>query len=167
MQQGKIGQYGWVEFSEETPELLLPDVVRGLSADLLGLHGVNVSWDSGLLLASDPECPAGWSFVGRHTVSPPITLDMAQRWPYSSCGFDEWYFFREPPARCDLAPFCNWLGVSVGGWADLKFPAGLDLNAQLHEAKPDVVIGQGYCIYVIARQPKILTHFAGLANEGA
>jgi hypothetical protein len=167
MGRGKIGQYEWVEFSSETPELVLPDVVRALSADLLGLRGVNVSWDSGLLVASDPGCPPDWSFVGKHAVSPPITLDLAERWPYSSCGFDEWYFFREPPARCDLAPLCNWLGVSVGSWADLNFPAGFDLNAQLHEAKPDVVIGQGYCIYVIARQPEILAHFVGLAKEGA
>jgi hypothetical protein len=167
MNQGRIGQYAWAEFSNERPTLLVSAVARQLSRHLVGLHGVNVSWDSALLVKADPGFPSGWSFVGEHAVSPPITTSMADHWPYSSCGFDEWYFFREIPANCRLSAFCNWLGASLAESAEMNFAGGIDLYEQLHATRPELVIGQGYRIYVITANPEVLTDFVGLASEAA
>jgi hypothetical protein len=91
---------------------------------------------------------------------------MADHWPYSSCGFDEWYFFREPPQDPALGAFCNWVNVSVAQWVELNFPGGFDLLEQLHASRPEVVIGQGHCIYVITRNPEVVADFQELAREG-
>jgi hypothetical protein len=165
MKTGTLGPYRWAEFSNETPELLIPDVVRGIGVHLLGLRGVNVSWDSGLLHPSDPGLPAGWHYQGAYAISPPITQALLESWPHSGCGFDEWYFFRDVPALFNLNAFCNYLGMSLERAAEVPFPGGISLSDQLDRCQPDVVVGQGYNIFVISAQGEIIESFAELARE--
>jgi len=149
---GRIADYDWAELPTEHAEIR--EVVRALENRLEGLQAVNVSWDSGHMHELAP-IPNGWSLCANHLVSPPLTAEMLRDWPQSGCNagrYDEWYFFAKAPAECSLKPFCNWGGVSLARSAELAFPGGFDLAAQLATARPDVVIGDGTALFVIGDQ---------------
>jgi hypothetical protein len=165
MKRGHIGRYCWGEFSNEMPELRVADVVRQLSQYFIGLRGVNVSWDSGLLTRDDPSCPPEWTFSGKHAVSIPITPALATNWPHSSCGFDEWYFVNCIPTEVHLGAFCNYLGISLAEWSVMNFKGGIDLQAQLEQTVPEIVIGEGKNIYIIAAKLCEVEAFEALASE--
>jgi hypothetical protein len=155
---GRIGDYHWLE---STPvRIIMPDVVRELSRHLIGLRAVNVSWDSGLLVPPDPATPHNWTFEQGRAMSPPIDETLASRWPYSDCGFDEWYFFQTLPADLSLSAYCNWGGASLADWRDLRgVPSGFDLQAQLERAQPVAVLGEGTRLFAIAGLPTLLDDF--------
>ena len=86
----------------------------------------------------------------------------------NSCSaFDEWYFFRNVPAEIHLEAFCNWGVRAVGDWPDLVECQSNNINllAQLRQHEPELVIGEGNFIFVIARDPKIIQVFRALARE--
>ena len=162
---GIIGSYHWAQAS--TDILRIGEVVWALRSYLAGLIGLNTSWDSGRLQELAPV-PQGWRIERGHVVSPPVTNALASSWPFSTCQdgrYDEWYFFRVLPVDLELQAFCNWQGTSLAECARLAYPGGFDLAAQLEEAKPEVVIGDGSYVYVIARQPAVLRELELLARE--
>ena len=150
---GILGGYRWWEMSGG--DTSLADLIRAVADRLVGLVGVNVSWDSGLLELTPALAAAGWTTVGRHAVSPVVDMTAAEKWPASDCQggrFDEWYFFRQVPATLDLRAFCNYGGVSLENARVLAFPDGVDLEAQLRKYRPEAVIGEGAdCLFVITR----------------
>jgi hypothetical protein len=102
----------------------------------------------------------GWWQQGVHAVSPLIDAAMAQAWPKSSCGFDEWYFFEELPAFEAVHALCNWGGVSVGEAGELRnVPSGFDLQEQLDRLQPRVVVGDGRRVFVITRDASLVAEF--------
>jgi hypothetical protein len=163
MTQAKIGDYFLAEFSRETPELFVPDVVRGLSEFLVAMLGVNVSWDSGRLQLSDDQKASGWREISGYAVTPAVDQELTNNFPRSGCGFDEWYFFRSLPSELKLEAFCNWLGVSINEWESVSFK--WDLQKQLQQFQPDIVIGEGYNIFVLAKDPRVIEKFRSLAHE--
>jgi hypothetical protein len=165
MKSGSIGRYHWGEFSNEEPGLTVPDVVRGIAGHLIGLRGVNASWDSGLLRPTDPALPPGWTYEGEHAVSPSITPGLATAWPGSDEGFDEWYFFGEVPALFNLNAFCNFMGLSLANASGVTFPGGITVREQLERWAPAVVVGQGHNIFVLGTDEKVVRTFSSLARE--
>jgi hypothetical protein len=129
MKSASLGRYAWGEFSRETPKLTVSDVIRGIARHVIGLRALNASWDSGLLHPSDTRRPPDWTYAGSHAVSPPITQAMAENWPYSGGGFDEWYFFREVPSVFNLNAFCNYVGVSLAEAGDVPFLGGISASS--------------------------------------
>jgi hypothetical protein len=99
-------------------------------------------------------------------VSPVVTAIMAADWPVSSCNggqFDEWYFFRTVEGGPRLDAFCNWEGMSLERAADLAFPGGFDLRAQLERYRPETVIGEGtHHLFVMSLDPKVIKTIAAL-----
>jgi DNA-binding NarL/FixJ family response regulator len=160
-----ICEYYWAEFWHEQPELTIPDVVRALAPCLRGLVALNTSWDSGTLDSPNRILGQDWSMIGRHAISPLITDTTTGQWPRSSCGWDEWYFFRPPAPDVVLRPICNYQGLSLGQWRQLCFPDGVDLREQLDRARPEVVLGEGDKVFILARDPVTVKHFSGLARE--
>jgi hypothetical protein len=160
---GTIGTYLWAEFWNEEPELSLSAVVRGLSRFLIGTNAVNVSWDSGRLVPSEQQFASGWSTVDGYTVTPPIDERLIHEWPRSSCSFDEWYFFWSVPKELNVLAFCNWLSSSLADWESLTFK--FDLSEQLRRLQPIIVLGEGYSIFVIARDHNVIEEFGRLAHE--
>ena len=151
-QTGVLGEYRWWEISGEDTSLVA--MIRALGAQLVGLAGVNVSWDSGLLELTPTLIAAGWTTVGGFAVSPVINVPAAENWPTSECQggrFDEWYFFRQIPLVLNLRAFCNYGGVSLQNARDLSFPGGVNLEEQLQTYAPEVVIGQGEHLFAITR----------------
>jgi hypothetical protein len=47
----------------------------------------------------------------------------------------------------------------------MNFPGGIDLFKQLHEVRPEVVVGQNHSIYMITSNPEALADFLRLARE--
>jgi hypothetical protein len=153
---GILGDFWWVELPINTSDI--PAVMRCLSADVIGLTAVNVSWDSGRMIPTQDQEQSGWRRVGELAVSPVINEALASNWPTSFCQggqYDEWYFFRELPVPMKLEPFCNWGGMSLADAADLALPGGFDLQAQLDRYRPDVVVGDGTSVFVISRHRAI------------
>src|SRR5258708_32078604 len=149
---GVLGGPRWWEMTHA--EALLVALIRALAAQLVGLVGVNVSWDSGLLELTPALAAAGWTTVGRFAVSPVVDVSTAENWPMSDCQcgrFDEWYFFRQVPATLELRAFCNYEGVSLQDARALAFPGGVDLEDQLRKYEPELVIGDGEHVFVITR----------------
>ncbi len=147
---GRVGRYHWAEVPGEQADIR--DVVRTMRTRLRGLSAVNVSWDSGKMQDLS-DLPAGWFIQGEHAVSPPLEDDMMSDWPQSHANsgrYDEWYFFQSLPTELGLQPFCNWQGTSLQGAESLAFPGGFDLKAQLERTAPEVVIGDGTDLFVIA-----------------
>ena len=147
---GRVGRYHWAELPGE--QATIRDVVRTLRTNLAGLKAVNVSWDSGKLHELG-RIPAGWEICGGHVVSPALEEAGLAAWPQSHCNsgrYDEWYFFRHLPEQLSLQPFCNWYGMSLERVGELAFPGGLDMVAQLESACPEIVIGDGTNLFVIA-----------------
>jgi hypothetical protein len=140
MKSGSIDEYRWIEVDKPS-QLVLSDVVRQLAQYVIGRRALNVSWDSGLLLPSDPEA-VGWTFDQGHAISPSIDQTLMNSWPYSG-GFDEWYFFSKLPADLSRVPYCNWGGgTSLSDWAGIAdTPTGVDLPRQLRQSRPSVVLG--------------------------
>jgi hypothetical protein len=86
----------------------------------------------------------------------------------NSCSaFDEWYFFRNVPAEIHLEAFCNWGVRAVSDWPDLVAcqPNNINLLAQLRQHDPELVIGEGRFIFVIARDPEVIQVLRVLARE--
>jgi hypothetical protein len=86
----------------------------------------------------------------------------------NSCSaFDEWYFFRDVPAEFHLEAFCNWGVGAVSDWPSLVEcqPNNIDLLAQLQHHKPELVIGEGNFVFVIAKDPRAIQDFMALARE--
>ena len=163
--RGQIGSYSWGQYWHEEPELSVPDVVRGLSGFLVGLFGVNVSFDSGRLGQRVP-LPSGWIRVQDYAVSPRITENLINDWMRSECGFDEWHFFRDVPADLDVQAFCNWYTFHLDQWEILRRTEnGFDLYDQLERFQPEAVIGEGHSIFVISRDTTIVNTFLDLARE--
>lgn len=165
MRRGTIGRYHWGEFWNEGPPLSIPAVVAGLAGHLMNLRGVNVSWDSGLLRPADPALPPGWTYEGKHAVSPPITQALAERWPNSGDSFDEWYFFQHVPPLFNLNAYCNYPNASLADAADVRFLGGISLQEQLERWVPEAVIGAGYHIFVLAADESAVDAFSRLARE--
>ena len=164
--RGNIGEYFWAQFWTEEPELFVPDVVRGMRNYFVGKYGVNTSWDSGVLSRQRHGLPEGWSEVTGHALSPPITHSLADAWPRSEHGFDEWYFFATPPTELSVNPFCNWYAFSLDQWEILRgTDNGFDLAEQLARLRPDIVVGEAHSIYVLGRDPAAIEAFCGLASE--
>jgi hypothetical protein len=155
-QSGVLGDFQWVELPNDSSDI--PAVVRRLSAHVIGLTAVNVSWDSGRMAPTREQEEIGWRRIGELAVSPVIDEALAANWPVSSCQegqYDEWYFFRELPVPIKLEPFCNWC-TSLANAADLAFPGGFDLRAQLDAYRPEIVVGDGASVFVISRHQAII-----------
>jgi hypothetical protein len=166
MKSGEIDNYRWVELTKPA-DIALPKIVQELARYLTGQRAVNVSWDSGLLLSSDAEAPEGWTFERGHAVSPKIDHSVVSSWPYSG-GFDEWYFFSELPTNLELSPYCNWGGsTSIGEWAGFvgAVPYPMDLRRQLRDARPTIVLGEGYNTFLISTNPDIVGQFRRIVGE--
>ena len=145
---GQLGAWLWAE--HRGADLWCSDVVRALSSFFIGFRGVCTSWDSGKLDPIASGMPA-WQVNGEHAVSPPIDRTLAESWPGSSCGFDEWYFLASIPEPPTLHALCSW-GVSVGEAADLcDVPSGFDLLAQLERYDPRAVLGDGRRVFLLTR----------------
>jgi hypothetical protein len=80
-------------------------------------------------------------------------------------GFDEWYFFRSVPALFNLGAFCNYPEASLAVAPELAFPGGIFLQEQLDRWSPEVVVGQGYSIFVISAAEDAIDIFAELSRE--
>jgi hypothetical protein len=163
MATGTIGEYFWAEFSNEKPELVISDVVRQLSTFLYDTVAVNVSWDSGRMRPSVERLAESWLWSNGVAVSPRLDEKLTEHWPRSGCGFDEWYFFRSLPASLELEAFFNWTNASIKDWHSLAFK--FDLAEQIRRSQPEVVLGEGNRIFVIAQDPKVTTAFERLAHE--
>jgi hypothetical protein len=162
---GTIGQFHWIESLDR--DLDIPAVVSHLAEFLGGLTAVNVSWDSGEMPLSIEQEAAGWRRVLGHAVSPVLTEALMNSWPKSACQsgrYDEWYLFREPGDVAKLVPFCNY-SISLSESKNLEFPDGVNLGAQLERSCPEVVIGEGENLYVIARDQRLLSRFAAMTPE--
>ena len=148
---GRLGDFCWIEMPTDSSDI--PGVIRRLSTHVIGLIAVNVSWDSGRLVPTPEQEQIGWRRVGELAVSPVIDETLASNWPTSFCQggqYDEWYFFRDLPVPIKLDAFCNW-AVSLASAADLAFPGGCDLHAQLDRYHPEIVVGDGASVFVISR----------------
>jgi len=168
MKTGKIGEYFWGQFSDENPQLSIGDVVRGLSIYLIGLRAVNVSWDSGKMQPSNVLIASGWQVRGDYAISPVIGVSLVGCWPMNDCsGFDEWYFFRDVPIEIEVKGFCNWGVSQIDEWSNLVNcqPDNINLHEQLVKHQPELVIGEGCFIYVIAKDPKVIQLFSTFASE--
>lgn len=152
MTTGRIGNYWWAESERARHDARMPDLVRLLGEHLRGLRAVNVSWDSGRLSPSDTEADASWDFHGGYAVSRPIDDDLLAAWPYSQAGYDEWYFFRVVPSALELQPWCNWATAVLSEHRKMAFPGGVDLLGQLQGTEPEMVLGEGTHLYVLATQ---------------
>jgi hypothetical protein len=161
---GTSGSYHWAEFWNEEPPLDLPQVIRALRGRLMGLRGLNTSWDSGLLHPSDPGLPSGWTYEGDHAVSPPVTDVLAEQWPASGEGSDEWYFFREVPRVFNLNAFCNY-AISLAEAEIVPFPGGISFWEQVERWRPEFVVGSGYSLFLISRHEGAVKEFSALARE--
>jgi hypothetical protein len=151
--RGSFGRWTWVE--DPLADLYCADVVRALGQHFVGLRAVCTSWDSGMLDASGM---VGWTVQNGQAVSPIIDRDLAETWPESSCGWDEWYFFDALPPFVKLHALCNW-GVSIGEAAELEFvPSGFNMEKQIIQHEPRMVLGDGNRIFIVAQD-------AGLADE--
>jgi hypothetical protein len=151
MSTGRVGQYYWAEVPGEQADIR--DVVRTLGPRLRGLRAVNVSWDSGKMHEID-VVPPDWVVQGEHAVSPLLEDAMLNAWPQSECNsgrYDEWYFFRSLPVHLGLRALCNWMSVHLEEVAEIAYPGGFDLAAQLELAQPEIVIGDGAGLYLIAK----------------
>jgi len=162
---GVIGDFQWVELLTDRYDI--PTVVDQCAPEIIGLTAVNVSWDSGRMVPTPEQEKAGWLRAGELAVSPVVDAALASAWPASSCNsgrFDEWYFFRHVEAMLRLDAFCNYGGMSLEDAADLNFPGGLDLKAQLERYRPEIVIGDGKHLSVITLRPKV-TELVQALNE--
>jgi hypothetical protein len=162
---GRIGTYYWAERSGET--LMIRDVVSGLGDHIKGLVAVNVSWDSGVL-QDVAGLPVGWHVRDGRAASPSIDDQVLATWPQSACcdgQWDEWYFFRTPPSTAEAGAFCNWGGMSLGDHQSLAYPGGLNLAEQLERLQPDVVIGEGRSLFVVARDDAVVAAFLALERK--
>ena len=160
--RGTIGPYHWAE--HWSAQLAAADVISALWRRLDGLRAVCTSWDSAML---DIHRPAlrDWQTRSRYAVSPVMTRAMAESWPRSSCGWDEWYFFRAVPELDVLHAFCNWAGISVAQAAELEqLNAGFSLAAQLERYRPHTVIGDGDRVFVIAETEDLVNEFVDLCS---
>jgi hypothetical protein len=161
---GQIGPYHWAERAGDT--LTVRDVAVGLADHIKGLVAVNVSWDSGVL-RDVTGLPVGWHVRGGRATSPPIDDHVLAGWPQSPCcdgRWDEWYFFRTPPDAVEAAAFCNYGGLSLADHESLAFPGGLDLAEQLRRLRPDLVIGEGLCLFVLATDEPVIATFLALTR---
>jgi hypothetical protein len=150
-QSGVLGDFQWVELPTDSSDI--PGIMRRLSAHVIGLTAVNVSWDSGRMVPTREQEQSGWRRMDKLAVSPVIDEALASNWPTSACQsgqYDEWYLFRELPISMKLDPFCNFGGMSLANAADLAFPGGFDLQAQLDRYRPEVVVGDGSSVFVIS-----------------
>lgn len=164
MIEATIDEYFCTEFSNESPELSVPEIVRGLSEFIVGMTGVNVSWDSGRLQPSEDQTALGWRVVNGYALTPVIDEELAGNWPCSACsGYDEWYFFRSVPSNIEIEAFCNWQTVSLKEWELVSFKC--DLREQLRRYQPDIVLGDGWRVFVIARDRRVVDKFKSLAHE--
>ena len=94
-------------------------------------------------------------------MSPAIDPAVAESWPGSSCGFDEWYFFREIPDGVELQALCNW-GASVAEAGELRdVPSGFDFRAQLDRYQPYAILGDGHRTFVVTKDSALLDAFMG------
>jgi hypothetical protein len=162
MTTGTIGNYQWAESERADHYARLPDIVRALTDHVRGLRAVNVSWDSGRLLPGDVEIDPSWEFVDGYAVSRPIDDELIASWPYSDEGYDEWYFFRALPPAFVLAPWCNWPSALLSEHESMAFPSGVDLAGQLQAFAPELVIGEGTRLYVLARHERPVQVFRAL-----
>jgi hypothetical protein len=156
-QSGVIGDFRWVEIPTDRSDI--PAVVQHLAEEIIGLTAVNVSWDSGRMLPDPEQEQLGWRRVGEFAISPVIDRALASQWPASSCNagrFDEWYFFRDVREPLQLKAFCNYGGFSLADATDLGFPGGLDLQAQLEQYRPEIVVGDGKHLFVISLHPAVI-----------
>lgn len=152
MTTGRIGEYWWAESARARHAARMPNLVRMLAQHLRGLRAVNVSWDSGVLLPGDADVDGSWEWRDGHAVSRPIDEDLIAGWPYSQAGYDEWYFFRVLPRTLALQPWCNWTTAVLSEHRQMAFPGGVDLLGQLQSSAPEMVLGEGTHLYVLATQ---------------
>jgi hypothetical protein len=160
---GRVGLHHWAEASGEHADVQA--VVHSLRDRLRGLRAVNVSWDSGKMHELNGT-PPGWTLHGQHAVSPVLDDAELESWPQSQCKdgmYDEWYFFRVLPAELALQPLCNWYGIGLQRAAELAFPGGFDLAAQLEAAMPEIVIGEGTNLFVIALDESVCSALGQVA----
>ncbi len=158
---GSLGSYHWAEDWEA--DLGATEVVAALAGRLVGLRGVCVSWDAGLLDPARLEQP-GWSLVAAYALSPELDEATLQAWPTSGGDWDEWYLFSEPPLlRGRLHAFCNYPALSVGQAAELReWPTGFDLQAQLERNRPRLVVGEGTRLFALTPELSVVEEFQGL-----
>lgn len=160
MTSGNIGAFQWIEGLPNEEYGGLIDTVRTLTHYLNGLRAVNVSWDSGLLLPSEPEWQQGWTIEQGRAVSPVIDETVIDAWPWCDGGWEEWYFFSTLPKDLNLSAYCNWGGLSIDDWPFLvNVSTGFDLKRQLETAQPTVVLGVGMRLFAISTNLKLLEAF--------
>ena len=154
---GQISAWHWGEYC--TDEVTVSEVVSNLRRHLTGMRAVCSSWDSGMLKPAGPEW-SGWFTECGHAVSPPIDDHLATSWPQSGCGYDEWYFFGVVPTLSTVHSICNWTGLSIGECGPLaRVPNGFDLAAQLERLNPELVVGDGDRVFVIAKDKQVVSEF--------
>jgi hypothetical protein len=165
---GRLADYHWVEIARDDYDI--PFVMQHLASAVSGLTAVNVSWDSGRMIPTSEQEDGGWRRIGDLAVSPIVTATMASDWPVSSCNggqFDEWYFFRTVEGAPKLDAFCNWGGMSLERAADLAFPSGFDLRAQLERYRPEIVIGEGtQYLFLMSLDPEVIKSVGALDENG-
>jgi hypothetical protein len=161
--RGTIAGYSWAE--DWTADLVAADIVAALPDRLVALRALCTSWDSGMLDPVASGMPA-WNMHSGNAVSPVLSADHLKAWPQSSCGWDEWYFFRTLPTGEKLQAFCNWGGLSLAAaGAVTELPSGFDLAGQLRRCSPELVIGDGQRIFIIARDPQAVLEFEHLCGR--
>ena len=152
MFQGTIGDYEWIEWRKENEDIRVPDIVSHLKQILKGLYALNTSFDSGLFIPKESDLQAGWSQIGKQAISPQLTDSLLDRFPnekyFHDCGgFEEWYFFRQHPLEVPTRGFCNWVANTMENHGDVKFSH--DFEGDIHRCQPELVIGEGYTLYLI------------------
>lgn len=160
--RGTIAGFAWAE--DRATDLVAADVVAALSDGLVGLRAFCTSWDSAMLDPIASGMPA-WEVRSGLAVSPVLGADQLGAWPRSTGGWDEWYFFRTLPAEGTLHAFCNWGGLSLANSAELnELPSGFDLADQLTRCSPELVVGDGQRVFVIARDREVVSAFERLCE---
>jgi hypothetical protein len=153
---GEIAGYYWAE--DWRAALTLSQMVSELRAHIIGLQAICSTWDTGLE-PTDAELP-GWSRLDGQPVSPVVDATLANAWPQSACGWDEWYWFRHLPASAGLKSFCDWTDTSLAEANELtQFASPLDLAAQLTRCAPEVVIGDGSRLFILSRAEDVVRAF--------
>ena len=168
MDTGTIGEYCWAQIGREQGELSIADVILRLHNYVIGLRAVNVSWDSGRLTPSQEQLASGWRMQNGYAITPKIDSPFIEFWPMNSCAaFDEWYFFRGVPPEIRLEAFCNWGVGAVSDWGSLVEcqPNNINLLNQLRQHEPELVVGEGHFVFVIAKDPKAIEALRGLTSE--
>ena len=91
---------------EEVGEVSCDQIAASLLDAIVGCRAVNVSYDSGIMVALE------WEHINGYPITPVLTSDLITNWPISHDSYcDEWYVFDKTiPSTFCVTAFCNFLG---------------------------------------------------------